>query len=218
MTIGLRQGVSFCEASDRLVFLDIRTDRYFALRPEAETAFRRLAEGTIRTAESPELRHLLHRGFLVEAAVSPPRPCIPPPAPHSSVLDGELPKVPVRALVCAASALARTRLQLRTRGLASVLRSVSASKARKRRTPSPDTPERVAASFEHSALLTRSHDQCLIRSAAAAIRLASLGAAAELVIGVRVRPFAAHCWIQMNDRLMNDRRDVVRAYTPILVL
>jgi hypothetical protein len=92
---------------------------------------------------------------------------------------------------------------------------VSAAKARHASRPADDDPlARVAAAFDASARLTRSHDQCLARSAAAATRLAMLGIGVDLVIGVRVRPFAAHCWIQTNAWLVNDRHDTVRAYAP----
>ena len=36
----LRSGLSFCEASGRLVFLDTFSDRYFCLIPNAERALR----------------------------------------------------------------------------------------------------------------------------------------------------------------------------------
>lgn len=122
-------------------------------------------------------------------------------------------------ILAAASGLIRTRLQLRIGGLASMLHRVSASKARNGDlTPSAGIIERVAAAFEDSARLTRSHDQCLARSIAVATQLAGSGVAVDLVIGVHLRPFGAHCWIQVADRLVNDRYDAVRAYTPILVL
>jgi hypothetical protein len=74
----------------------------------------------------------------------------------------------------------------------------------------------VAVAFERTARIVRSHDQCLSRSLALARRLAALGLPADLVIGVRLRPFAAHCWVHAGEWLVNDRIDTVRTYTPIL--
>lgn len=218
MPIGLRSGITFCQVSDRLVFLDVAADRYFVLEPKAEAGFRRLMDGTCNGA--PELAPLLRRGILVDSAdICPPRQCEPPPPPRMSVLDAHLPDVPVRTVLAAASGLIRIRLQLCIGGLGSMLRSFAESKARSGDwTPSVGVVERVAAAFEYSARLTRSHDQCLARSVAVATKLAASGVAADLVIGVHVRPFGAHCWIQVADRLVNDRYDAVRAYTPILVL
>ena len=44
MGFTLRNGISFCRVGDRIIFLDIVTDRYFCLSPEAEHSFRALAE------------------------------------------------------------------------------------------------------------------------------------------------------------------------------
>jgi len=46
----------------------------------------------------------------------------------------------------------------------------------------------------------------------------SRGLAADLVVGVRLNPFAAHSWVQAGSHVLNDRMDSVRTYTPVLVL
>jgi hypothetical protein len=38
------------------------------------------------------------------------------------------------------------------------------------------------------------------------------------VIGVKLRPFAAHSWVQSGPWLVNDRIDMIRAYTPIMAV
>jgi hypothetical protein len=38
------------------------------------------------------------------------------------------------------------------------------------------------------------------------------------VFGVQSEPFAAHCWVQHNDILLNDTLDGVSAYTPLLAV
>jgi hypothetical protein len=40
----------------------------------------------------------------------------------------------------------------------------------------------------------------------------------DLVLGVRMMPFAAHAWVQDGDTVLNDTVDYVSAYTPILVV
>jgi hypothetical protein len=37
------------------------------------------------------------------------------------------------------------------------------------------------------------------------------------IFGVKLEPFAAHCWVQSGDTVLNDTVEVVRQYTPILV-
>jgi hypothetical protein len=38
------------------------------------------------------------------------------------------------------------------------------------------------------------------------------------VFGVQSEPFAAHCWVQDKDRLLNDTVERVRLYTPVLAI
>ncbi len=218
MPIGLRAGVSFCDASGHLIFLDVPHDRYFALGAEADTAFRALLGGSHGTTR--DLQPLLDTGFLIDGPrMRPPRVCEAPAVPGASLLDRPLPHISHAGVALAASALLRTRLQLRWQGLGAVLDRVArARRVDQTEAPSADSLARIAAAFEKSSALTRSHDQCLVRSAAAAIRLAAAGIATDLLIGVRVRPFAAHSWLQAGELLVNDRLDNVRGYTPILVL
>ncbi|PTS89234.1 lasso peptide biosynthesis B2 protein [Sphingomonas sp. HMWF008] len=219
MTIGLRSGVSFCEVGDRLIFLDVRADRYFGLGASAELAFRRAMAEFPVDKDDPPIAPLLERGILVDRAPFAPRACPAPAAASESLLDLDRPRVAIHSLLGACGALAAARATLRWTGLASTLEQVRGSGVRKPAVASAfDRLLEVAAAFDQSARLMRSHDQCLARSIAIMHRLASLGVAAELVIGVRVRPFAAHCWVQQGPRLISDRVDQVRSYTPILVL
>jgi len=220
MGMALRTGISFCEASGRLVFLDLLEDRYFALEPAAERAFRGLVTGRDPGTADRELAGLVRRGLLEASADAvPPRPCPPPGQPRASLLDQELPRVSMASVLGAAHAVVRARLKLRARGLALLLRQLAQRKhGLGRGEPAEGRLRAVAAAFERSNRLIRSHDQCLARSVGLASSLVAAGISAELVIGVRVRPFAAHCWVQREEWLVNDRHDRVRAYTPILVL
>lgn len=219
MTIGLRSGVSFCEVGDRLIFLDIRADRYFGLGASAEIAFRRAMAGLPVDKDDPPTARLIERGILVVRAPFAPRACPAPAAASESLLDLHRPRVAIHSLLGACGALAAARVTLRWTGLVSTLDHVRARRERQPAvTGASDRLPEVAAAFDQSARLMRSHDQCLARSIAIMHRLASFGAAAELVIGVRLRPFAAHCWVQQGALLISDRVDQVRSYTPILVL
>lgn len=54
----LRSGISFCDVSGQLLFLDIVADRYFCLQPEAERGFRDLlAERSPAAAPGPVAGH-----------------------------------------------------------------------------------------------------------------------------------------------------------------
>ena len=59
---------------------------------------------------------------------------------------------------------------------------------------------------------------CLSDSLALLLFLKSHGASAELVFGAKLDPFAAHCWIQADDLLLNDRIDRIEGFTVVGVI
>ena len=77
--------------------------------------------------------------------------------------------------------------------------------------------ERIMAPFAAISRLVSLRDACLPHSLAVAERLIRAGQPAQLVFGVRLGPFAAHCWVQQGSLVVNDRVEIVRTFTPILV-
>jgi hypothetical protein len=75
----------------------------------------------------------------------------------------------------------------------------------------------VEASFALVDRLLRSHAQCLPRSLVLHRHLSVRSHHPSLCIGVRLRPFAAHAWVQVGAYVVCDRLDVVRTFTPILI-
>jgi len=59
---------------------------------------------------------------------------------------------------------------------------------------------------------------CLYDSLAAFNFLLHYGVFTEIVIGVRANPFAAHCWIQHHDSVLNGYPAYCADYVPILVV
>lgn len=57
--------------------------------------------------------------------------------------------------------------------------------------------------------------ECLVRSAMLMSYLRRAGLSADWVFGVRLWPFAAHCWVQIDDLCLNDDIERLAAYTPI---
>jgi hypothetical protein len=68
---------------------------------------------------------------------------------------------------------------------------------------------------DHSLSASR---RCLPRSLAIFDAMAARGFWPELVIGVSYLGFAAHCWLQHGDMVLNDEPDNVRRYAPILAI
>jgi hypothetical protein len=59
---------------------------------------------------------------------------------------------------------------------------------------------------------------CLYDSLALVEFLAHYRLFPQWVFGVMAEPFAAHCWVQQDDRVLNDSVDYVRGFTPIMVV
>ena len=57
---------------------------------------------------------------------------------------------------------------------------------------------------------------CLFDSLALVHFLSGFGLFPDWVFGVKVAPFGAHCWVQINDVLVNDLPDNVASYSPIM--
>lgn len=214
----LRPGLSYCETSGRLVFLDAEADRYFCLAADAEDAFRDFASGRAAVCLPVPLRDT---GLLVETPLPRlPRPCEHRTPPAFSMLDTGASS---GSIILLATAMIRLRLVQRALRRGRLRRLLERLRAEKslldNRVPwTTETLQTLACDFERTARLTRSHDQCLARSITLAQLAFSRALPVDLIIGVRLHPFAAHSWVQSGGDLLNDRVDSARTFTPILVL
>lgn len=222
MHFTLPDGVSYCDAGGRLVFLDIKRDRYVALAADAEASFRRaVADESLTAEESRTLEDLVSNGLLQRSAGgSRSAPCAAPACAERSLMDGNRSASPTRV----AHALWRLLHARITCGLRPLERTIGNLAQRKaalsaRRIPSSlEVVEEVAAAFSRTALLVTPLDRCLPRSVAVAHMLLDLGIKPDLVIAVRLQPFSAHCWVQHGATLINETSDRTRTYTAILVV
>lgn len=84
----------------------------------------------------------------------------------------------------------------------------------------PTTPMRHAAAqyVRLRPFALTSHDRCLHDSLTLIQFLAMRSFFPRWVIGVRIRPFGAHSWVQSGGLVLNDLPESVRHYQPILVV
>jgi hypothetical protein len=219
MHYAIADGVSFCERGGRFIFLDLNRDRYFALGPEANQAFAHLVGGESLSRFERVLAALIDQGVLRSGSEgSRPAPCRPPAAPVRSLAENHL-NAPMANVVWALLRLGGTGFALKRQGLRRVLDRL---RLRKTRLGLGDPDEgdmlEIAGAFRRSALIASPLDQCLTRSIAAAHALLDRTCRSELVIGVRLQPFAAHCWLQSGPVLINETLEEARNFTPILAI
>ncbi len=202
--------LGLCEIDGRLVMLDLRRDRYFELDTASAAALRLWREGALAAGDG--LSRLLARNLL--------QPCERPnlsgwPAlqtPRLSLLE-TLPKLEGwRWVPGVAKLLFGTRQALR-RGLEHAVDEHRRRQAGAR----PDDPSLPVARFRSARRLVPFASNCLTDSLALSAFLANQDIASDLVFGVKLDPFAAHCWLQAGGTILNDAADNVAAFTPIMV-
>ncbi|TCU51838.1 transglutaminase superfamily protein [Novosphingobium sp. PhB57] len=221
MGYALRRDLTYCEVSDRLVFLDLAADRYFCLSPGLEAGFRAIAAGYADTSPTEETRALLLAGLISETpAPTDARPCASPNPVHRSLLDAPTGTARPLTIGLLTGGIAFARMALRIGRFHQTILRLSQRKAAigRGRDFDPLAMRELATQFEWTARLTQAHDRCLPRSLALAHHAVTRGWPVDLVIGVQLRPFAAHCWVQAGFDLLNDRIDAVRPFTPILIV
>ncbi|QJU58444.1 lasso peptide biosynthesis B2 protein [Sphingomonas sp. AP4-R1] len=219
----LREGLHHCLAGRRVIFLDLAQDRYLALPPASAIAFQRLVSrgGEAFDGARDALSPLVERGDLIETESSDPS--IFPASiaiPKTDDRRDGLSLLSFPTFVAALYWELRASLALRNQALSAVIRHTESIRSRK--PPNAATAKRqlseIAAAFDYTAYLLGRANRCLPRSLAMYSLCRKRGVAAELVIGVRSDPFAAHAWIQNDAMVLTDTAEQVGLYTPILVL
>ncbi len=222
MSWHIKPEIFWCIANDRPVFLDMATQRYFTL-PAHQAAIFASWSGSAGTADAD----LSALPMLVSAAPAPGdwrlalRPPTEFPLPEESRTDN-LTQSPYLSLIPAAFLChGLARLLLKTSPFASSVRRLVAR--RRSALAATSRPQRwklgrAAASFDVTSRVLKSHDRCLQTSVAQSLFLWKLGHAPNLVLGVKMAPWAAHAWVQDGATVLNDDADRVRSFTPILVI
>jgi hypothetical protein len=201
---------------DDLVFLDVAADRYFCLPSAAGLA---LSEDRRRFSliDGSDQTELAAAGLLSRTAVESPADLQPPPPLHDLWNpEGPSAQPPWRDLLLAAvdGALVYPR-----RAFADLL----AYGAQRAATATPDAPpnadmRNLVTSFNQWACWIPTPAKCLIRSFVLLRLLRRHGFDARWVFAVRTWPFEAHCWLQADTVVLDDARDRLTSFVPILVV
>lgn len=212
----LRQDLSFCFIGERAVLLDLEADRYFLLAGEPLRAVCDAMVG--RLAGGCELRFagLGDRPLLVpgKKGVAPVTATIP----LCSALEaptGASGEFSVRDVFIAQC---RTSFALRLRGLRGAIMRWRAVRPAGLPRHGSEAAQALAQFYAAKRALVPLRRSCVPDSLALLRLLWRHGQDADLLFGVRLNPFAAHCWIQAGDQVLSDPLSNVVDFTPVFRL
>ena len=212
--VTVRPNLHFAWVCGTPIFLDLSAGRYFLLSGNAAAHFTAFAAVQAMAAD---IKSLLQLNILVDG------PGIPEsrqdiPSARSSYIDAAIAPASMTMLARAIALQTVHSFLLARRGLSKTLDVAKAAQTR------PGFPYRsstkideavVASAFFHAQRIFPSANKCLPRSFAIADLLRRTGHRPTIVIGVQL-PFAAHCWVQCEDRLVSDPLERVGTFVPIL--
>jgi hypothetical protein len=216
MTYQLRPGLSYAFIGERAVLLDLNIDRYFLIKAEAAEALRDLMAGTFDASTYHRLPRPGGRPLLVEGdkGIDPVEAALP----GSSVLETEGREPAHLPFHHALRAQLEASVSLPILG---IKRSIAAWRRARPvdigRHFSSET-EDVARAFALRRATVPIRRGCVPDSLALMRLLWRKGLDADLYFGVRLDPFAAHCWVQAGDRLLSDPLSNVLSFTPVFKL
>jgi hypothetical protein len=232
--------VFVCLQGEHVVFLDVRNDRYFALEAQqtggleafvpgwpVTTAGARAArdEGSV---QSSVIALLLERGLLSADVQTgkPATPVVVPAITDELTAESHESRVPLGFSIFwkfLVSALIASCV-LKFRGFERAVRRVSDRNERRTARAGNEAFDKqrvhalVAAFATFRPFFFTTKDMCLFEALALAEFLARHGVLPRWIFGVQARPFAAHCWLQHRDIVLNDTADHVSRYTPIMIV
>lgn len=213
----LDDGTAFCITNGQTIFLDIAKNRYFSLSPSLDAVFQRLiTENSTDHLRSGDWQRLERAGvFSAEQACSSITRLEIQSAQQELSLDEPSPGFGMASCVFT-QAMVSMRTHRKT--LAWLPRSLQRRRMTMKSELSAFSWTSIARAFSTTAPLRPRAEHCLTSSIAFLFAGLTRNLDAQLVFGVHSAPFTAHCWVQANDTVLNDRLEKVRTFTPILVL
>lgn len=184
-------GVHHAVLGDTAILLDLRTDRYVA-SPAAAFLSLLAEEGPSDPLVIPLREKLMSQGLLVAETAE-------------VVGHNNGPAAVLTACLWAELYLRRRRLDLALRWFRG-RRDGGASMA----------SERALYQFRAWRPWYPRRNVCLFDTLALGAFLVRVGERPEIVFGVRQPPFAAHCWLEAEGRILNDEAEYCAAFVEIL--
>ena len=206
-------GVFFANVEDDTVVLDLNTDGYFCLVGLAGH-LQIAPDRALRAAETDVLDFLIQSGLAATGDTGRGAGARRLPRPMRTSRSHQVPDPTLREFSEFLRSTAHAAVAFPKRR---VSRLIGAEDDRPAPRPRCDADlVRRAVLFDRWLPWIPFQGQCLYRAYTLRRYLRLAGLDACWVFGVRTWPFAAHCWLQVEDLILDDDLDRVRLYTPIL--
>ena len=107
--------------------------------------------------------------------------------------------------------LLRFELLMKFRGFEAVHRAISRERLLCENRPQ-DSEVRICHAIDLACVFYFKRVLCLQRSAATTVLLRRYGWNAQMVIGAQLLPFQSHAWVEVDDRVVNDKPYVTKIF------
>jgi len=200
-------GVRAVIDDDWLIFLDVARNRYRAIKRSAAPGIAGIGQPVLRSADNMPTWRALARDGLVS---SPPyREAAERPVERTTAKVGDVFSVALAALWA--------RRIVRHGTLLDAFGALSSAKARLSSDSSNSCRALSAyARFAAARIWIPGRYVCLFDSLCLMRVLLAQGVSADLVFGVRGRPFAAHCWVECEGEILDDGGEACSSFVEIV--
>lgn len=197
------------------IFMDARTDTYFALEPDQNSDLLALLDSGGQIGCYPCLAKAMGVGG--EPAEIVRAEC--PPAARSLVDEKAPAHWPGPAdLISTARLIIGTKYRLRRSPIETILENLLAAGTHGANSTACAQLSALARRYLSARRFVPVKGNCLLDSLALLRLLGPARRGAMLVFGVKLHPFAAHCWVQADDLVLNDRLENVASFSPVRVI
>lgn len=215
-----RAGISHRSFPGCAIVLDLDRDRYWQVNTDASAALDWLADRRAGPIAPGQIERLERLGFVEPAKPESPLEQSPTlPSPTHSAIEGDVRKQafdPIAATEVAYRVAMARRLAKR-RSLRWNIADIEHRRTGKGMAPSGCVAT-LAQAFSRYRRLVPLANKCLPDTLAFLRFAARRGHYPRLVFGVEAWPFAAHCWAQTGELVLNDVLDHARSFSPIRVI
>ena len=207
----LPRWVSSCDIDGQTIFLDIKRNRYSAMKSGVGRA---LIAGDYEAVPPPildEVTALGWRGKAGDSRIFAPTQIEKPTIELAALSRGA--HATAGLFLSALAAIFVARYQLRTMSLERLLQAVVDSNGRAAEMPKRAAIEDIVYAAEAVERIVLGSKACLLKSLALQRLLSRHGHASALVFGVHLNPFRAHCWLQQRNVILNDTIERIGMFT-----